>query len=191
MCHIKKLLSGKKQQTVTLHMSTVCHLNTPAVHKHYNSTKHSCTTEHAWVLPKCIIMNSLRLSWNCGWWLELDWRCFFWKFLWRNVLLQTSQRYGRSPVCASWCDFRCFSCLNVLLHTSQQYGHSPECTRWCIFRLCVWLNVLLHTSQRYWHSPACTRRCIFMLCVWLNAHHSNMDIPQHVVTDVSSRYMFD
>ena len=82
MCHIKKLLSGKKQQTGTLYISTVYHLNTPAVHKHYNTTKYSCTTEHAWVLTKhtitsmystltflaqCIIMNNLHISWNYGW----------------------------------------------------------------------------------------------------------------------------
>jgi hypothetical protein len=34
-----------KQETGTLHITRVCHLNTPAVHKHYNSIKYSCTTE--------------------------------------------------------------------------------------------------------------------------------------------------
>jgi hypothetical protein len=52
ICPLKVLLSGKKQLTGTLLTSSVSHLNTPLVHKYYNSTKYSYTREHAWVSPK-------------------------------------------------------------------------------------------------------------------------------------------
>jgi hypothetical protein len=50
MCPIKMLVSGKNQHTCKLPTSKACHLNTPAVHKHYDRIKYSCTTEHDWVL---------------------------------------------------------------------------------------------------------------------------------------------
>jgi len=37
--------------------------------------------------------------------------------------------------------FRLLVSLNVLLHTSQQYGRSPVCTHWCTFTLHMSLNV--------------------------------------------------
>jgi hypothetical protein len=58
MCTIKSDAEWggtKKQMAGTLHTSTVCHCKTAAVHKYLNSTKHSCTTGHTWVLPKYVI----------------------------------------------------------------------------------------------------------------------------------------
>jgi hypothetical protein len=77
---IKMFPRLKNQQTGILHISTVRHFHTPAVHKHYNRTKHSCNKEQAWVLLKhstsihialtflaqCIIMNDLYISWDYG-----------------------------------------------------------------------------------------------------------------------------
>jgi hypothetical protein len=50
--------------------------------------------------------------------------------------------------------------LNVLLHTSQRYGRSPVRTHWCTFRLLLILNVYythhsnMDTPQYVWISSA-------------------------------------
>ena len=100
-----------------------------------------------WFLWQCTIINNLYTSWDYECWLQQDRRCLLRTRLSLNVLLHTSQRYGRSPVCTRWCIFRVPLTLNVLLHTSQRYGRSPVCTPWCTFRDISCLNVLMQTSQ--------------------------------------------
>jgi hypothetical protein len=76
-----------------------------------------------------------------------------------NVLLHTSQQYGRSPLCERLCLLRSLLMLNVFLHTSQQYGRSPLCKRLCDMRLLFRLNALQHTSQQYGRSAPCEHLC--------------------------------
>ena len=81
-------------------------------------------------------------------------KCNNYKYIKHNLTLRScecfinsSQQYGRSPVCTLLCTFRQYVLLNVLLHPSQRYGRSPVCTCWCTFRFYVLLNVLLCTLR--------------------------------------------
>ena len=51
----------------------------------------------------------------------------------------------------------------ILLHTSQRYKRSPLCLRWGTFILRLVLKVLLHLSQQYRRPLFHIRLCIFIL----------------------------
>ena len=103
----------------------------------YHRNRHFTICKWWWLLRKCTIMKELYISWDYGCLLQQDRIRLFSSCFWLNILLHTSQRYGRSPVCIRLCSFRLFVLRNVLLHTSQRYGHSPVCTRLCTFRSVV------------------------------------------------------
>jgi hypothetical protein len=86
-----------------------------------------------------------------------------------KVLLHTSQQNGRSPLCMRWWFTNLLLWMNALLHTSQKYGQSPLCKRLCVKRLVFLANVLLHTLQQYGRSPVCKRLCSVRLLFWVNA----------------------
>ena len=51
--------------------------------------------------------------------------------------------------------FRLFLLLNILLHTSQQYGRSPLCTHWCNFTLHMSLNVIQNDTHHILYQKTC------------------------------------
>jgi len=84
------------------------------------------------------------------------------------------------------CSTECF------INTSQQYGRSPVCTPLCIFRLYALLNVLLthHSNMdapQYVHTYVPSDCMLYWMYYY--THHSNMDAPQYVHCYVPSHCM--
>ena len=94
------------------------------------------TDQYVWAVLSCdsvyltiyyTHLNNMGAQHCLHWWITI-------LLFWMNVLLHTSQQYGRSPLCKSLCLTRWLFWLNVLLHTSQQYGCSPLCKHLCVIK---------------------------------------------------------
>ena len=76
-----------------------------------------------------------------------------------QCFINTSQQYGRSPVCKPLCTFRMYALLNVLTHHSNM--DTPQCVHPyvpsdCMFYCVICFNecIVKHTTQ-YVHSTQC------------------------------------
>ena len=89
--------------------------------------------------------------------------------------------------------FRLFLLLNIILHTSQLYGRSPLCTRWCNETLHMSLNVIQHTSHIISEDSCCLSNSIkhhkysLLWCVKIHAPNAPFPVTIHQIRMMCDR----
>ena len=93
--------------------------------------------------------------------LKCSLKCFFLASSDLNAWSQTSQTYGRSPVCMRICALKWLDCRNFLSHSVHANGFSSLWMRRCRFNVLEWVNAASQTWQTNDFSPVWMRMCTF------------------------------
>jgi len=99
-----------------------------------------------------------------------------------HSFINTSQQYGRSPVCTPLCAFRLYALLDILL-THHNNMDAPQYVHLMHFQTVCFTECFINTSQQYGRSPVCTPLCTFRLYALLNVLFTTPHdtyIPQYV-----------